>query len=153
MEQREPKLHTSHTHTCLFLNIFCSIGNDYAARAVSPCIWIINPQETTYILKSILRLAKVPHALPPPVDENNPLPDRKMRLAQSFISSFADSGIFNDDINMSTTDNDNNEQQSGCGDGDGGAAAAAVIDFEELERRTQAIKAMDVYTGELISKK
>ena len=38
---------------------FLNTGNDYAARAVSPCIWIINPQETTYILKSILRLSGV----------------------------------------------------------------------------------------------
>jgi hypothetical protein len=83
------------------------------------------------------------------VDEKNPLlvpveaADRRLRL--SAISSFADSGIFNDDSN-------NNEQQ--CGDGGADAlAAAAVIDFEELERRTQAVKAMDVYTGELISNK
>jgi hypothetical protein len=91
-----------------------------------------------------LRLAKVPHALPPPVDaKKNPLPealvDRKMRLSQSAISSFADSGMLDDD--------DNN---NGAG---AAAAAAAVIDFEELQRRTQAVKAMDVYTGELISKK
>jgi len=38
---------------------FLNTGNDYAARDVSPCIWIINPNETTYILKSILRLAGV----------------------------------------------------------------------------------------------
>jgi hypothetical protein len=137
LKQRAQAAHLTHN---LF---YCSIGNDYAARAVSPCIWIINPQETTYILKSILRLAKVPHALPPPpvVDDEtkNPLPeavlDRKMRLSQSAISSFADSGMLDDDNN-----NNNN-----------GATAAAVIDFEELQRRTQAVKAMDVYTGELIS--
>ncbi len=38
---------------------FLNTGNDYAARDVSPCIWIINPQETTYILKTILRLAGI----------------------------------------------------------------------------------------------
>ena len=43
---------------------FLNTGNDYAARACAPCIWIINPKETTYILKSILRLAGVPFALP-----------------------------------------------------------------------------------------
>ena len=43
---------------------FLNTGNDFAARAVSPCIWIINPQETTYILKSILRLAGVRVILP-----------------------------------------------------------------------------------------
>jgi hypothetical protein len=42
---------------------FLNTGNDYAARDVSPCIWIINPQETTYVLKSILRLASVNVAL------------------------------------------------------------------------------------------
>ena len=39
---------------------FLNTGNDYAARSVCPCIWITNPDETTYILKSILRLAGVP---------------------------------------------------------------------------------------------
>lgn len=43
---------------------FLNTGNDYAARDVSPCIWIINPHETTYVLKSILRLADVDVALP-----------------------------------------------------------------------------------------
>jgi hypothetical protein len=42
---------------------FLNTGNEYAARAVSPCIWIINPHETTYILNSIVRLTGVPHAL------------------------------------------------------------------------------------------
>ena len=36
---------------------FLNTGNDYAARAVCPCIWITSPEETTYILKTILRLA------------------------------------------------------------------------------------------------
>lgn len=39
---------------------FLNTGNDHAARGVCPCIWITNPEETTYILKSILRLAGVP---------------------------------------------------------------------------------------------
>jgi IMP and pyridine-specific 5'-nucleotidase len=39
---------------------FLNTGNDHAARGVCPCIWITNPDETTYILKSILRLAGVP---------------------------------------------------------------------------------------------
>jgi len=43
---------------------FLNTGNDYAARDVAPCIWIINPQETTYVLKSILRLAGVSVRLP-----------------------------------------------------------------------------------------
>jgi IMP-specific 5'-nucleotidase len=43
---------------------FLNTGNDYAARDVSPCVWIINPQETTYVLKSILRLADIGINLP-----------------------------------------------------------------------------------------
>jgi IMP and pyridine-specific 5'-nucleotidase len=39
---------------------FLNTGNDFAARDICPCIWICNPDETTYILKSILRLAGVP---------------------------------------------------------------------------------------------
>ena len=42
---------------------FLNTGNDYAARAVCPCIWITNPQETTYILKTILRLAGIHYHL------------------------------------------------------------------------------------------
>eukprot|EP00545_Synedropsis_sp_CCMP1620_P002714 CAMPEP_0119009962 /NCGR_PEP_ID=MMETSP1176-20130426/4705_1 /TAXON_ID=265551 /ORGANISM="Synedropsis recta cf, Strain CCMP1620" /LENGTH=483 /DNA_ID=CAMNT_0006962547 /DNA_START=1 /DNA_END=1449 /DNA_ORIENTATION=+ len=38
---------------------FLNTGNDYAARDVCPCIWITSPIETTYILKSILRLANI----------------------------------------------------------------------------------------------
>jgi len=41
---------------------FLNTGNDYAARSICPCVWITDPEETTYILKSILRLAGV--ALP-----------------------------------------------------------------------------------------
>jgi len=36
---------------------FLNTGNDYAARDVCPCIWITSPEETTYILKTILRFA------------------------------------------------------------------------------------------------
>ncbi len=39
---------------------FLYTGNDFAARSVCPCVWITSPEETTYILKSILRLAGVP---------------------------------------------------------------------------------------------
>lgn len=44
---------------------FLNTGNDYAARACAPCVWIVKPDETAFILKSILRLAGVPFALPP----------------------------------------------------------------------------------------
>ena len=42
---------------------FLNTGNDYAARDVCPCIWITSPDETTYILKTILRLAGVSYHL------------------------------------------------------------------------------------------
>lgn len=38
---------------------FLNTGNDFAARDICPCVWITSPDETTYILKSILRLAGV----------------------------------------------------------------------------------------------
>ena len=51
---------------------FLNTGNDFAARSVCPCIWITNPDETTYILKSILRLAGVPlDSFPDDVDEDD----------------------------------------------------------------------------------
>eukprot|EP01040_Poterioochromonas_malhamensis_P007177 gene7177-7748_t len=34
---------------------FLTIGNDIAARDVSPCIWIINPKETGKVLQHVLR--------------------------------------------------------------------------------------------------
>jgi IMP and pyridine-specific 5'-nucleotidase len=39
---------------------FLNTGNDVAARDICPCIWITSPDETTYILKTMLRLAGVP---------------------------------------------------------------------------------------------
>jgi len=41
---------------------FLNTGNDFAARDVCPCVWITSPDETTYILKSILRLAGLDRA-------------------------------------------------------------------------------------------
>lgn len=42
---------------------FLNTGNDFAARAICPCIWITSPEETTYILKAILRLAGIDYKL------------------------------------------------------------------------------------------
>jgi len=61
---------------------FLNTGNDYAARGVCPCIWITNPEETTYILKSILRLAGVP------------------------LDTFPDDDVAADDENYSTDDDE-----------------------------------------------
>lgn len=38
---------------------FLNTGNDFAARDICPCCWITSPDETTYVLKTILRLAGV----------------------------------------------------------------------------------------------
>ena len=88
---------------------FLNTGNDYAARAVSPCIWIISPQETTYILKMILRLSGIGVAMP------------------------EDGGAESDE----SLSNEKVESKP------------SVVDFQELERRSLAIKSMDVYTGEM----
>lgn len=81
---------------------FLNTGNDYAARDVSPCIWIINPQETTYILKTILRLAGIsPHDKS---EGTGVIPKRPSH-----------------------------------------------IDFDEVERRSQAVQKMDVYTGKMVT--
>ena len=103
---------------------FLNTGNDYAARAVSPCIWIINPQETTYILKSILRLAGVGVVLPEGKEGDHAdddsahgeVPDQRPPLTST--------------------------------------SSGGSIDFQEIERRRQSIKqrsAMDPYTGEMLN--
>mmetsp|Transcript_29048 Transcript_29048/g.69202 ORF Transcript_29048/g.69202 Transcript_29048/m.69202 type:complete len:560 (-) Transcript_29048:100-1779(-) len=51
---------------------FLNTGNDFAARTVCPCVWITSPEETTYILKTILRFAGIPlTALAPMSDGGN----------------------------------------------------------------------------------
>jgi len=97
---------------------FLNTGNDFAARAVSPCIWIISPSETTYILKSILRLAGVNFQLP--AEARN-----------------IEGGDSNSDGSKGETANTMHRSNS--------------IDFKEMQRRTEAAKKMDVYTGELVS--
>jgi hypothetical protein len=86
---------------------FLNTGNDYAARDVSPCIWIINPYETTYILKSILRLASV------------------------------------NVTSIDVVEDDADEGQ--------GSAFIPSINFQEMDRRSQAALRMDVYSGEMVS--
>lgn len=50
----------AHKETIHIGDQFLNTGNDFAARDICPCIWIINPEETTYLLKTTLRLAGVP---------------------------------------------------------------------------------------------
>jgi hypothetical protein len=99
---------------------FLNTGNDFAARDVSPCIWIINPQETTYILKSILRLAGVSVTLPEQ-------PQSSMKKGDDSTDSAATGGQ-----DASTT-----------------PSVPSNIDFAEIERRREAASKMDVYTGEM----
>lgn len=87
---------------------FLNTGNDYAARDVCPCIWITSPEETTYILKSILRLAGLGVA----TEQENALAIPKQ-----------------DELKRNLP-----------------------VDFSEIERRSKAVKVMDVYTGEMITK-
>jgi IMP and pyridine-specific 5'-nucleotidase len=93
---------------------FLNTGNDFAARTVSPCIWIINPQETTYILKSILQLAGVNASL----------------------------------TEGTSKDEDDSEQYS---NNDFNSTGSMNVNFDEMERRTQAVARMDVYTGNMIN--
>jgi IMP and pyridine-specific 5'-nucleotidase len=91
---------------------FLNTGNDYAARQCCPCLWIASPDETTYVLKSILRLA----GIVPTVQQQQ-----------------SDSSQIDSNKNISTNKGSN-------------------VDFTELERRTNAVGTMDVFTGEIITK-
>ena len=93
---------------------FLNTGNDYAARAVCPCIWITSPEETTYILKTILRLSGLKYHL-----DN----EKEAKAILAGISTA--SGL---------------------------QSKSSAVDFDEMQRRTQAVKEMDVYTGEMIKK-
>jgi len=98
---------------------FLNTGNDYAARAVSPCIWIINPQETTYILKSILRLAGVSVTLP------------TKDIEASLVT-----------IDAKELHHEDGKPLSGS------EKRGSSVDFNEMERRACAVQTMDVYTGD-----
>jgi len=103
---------------------FLNTGNDYAARQTCPCIWITSPDETTYILKSILRLAGIVPAQH----------QQQHRHQQQQHESLA--GV---DIPQSSSSRNNNNNNKGSN-----------VNFAELERRTNVVATMDVYTGELI---
>ena len=100
----------SSTETLHIGDQFLNTGNDFAARDVCPCVWITSPEETTYILKSILRLAG--------------------------LSMVALQGSHESPELTVPNPSSNGEVKS--------------LDFTELDRRTQAIEKMDVYTGEII---
>jgi IMP and pyridine-specific 5'-nucleotidase len=93
---------------------FLNTGNDFAARDVCPCIWITSPEETTYILKSILRLANIS------LTEDMNRGDRSSSF--DFTSESAQ----------------------------GPPGQTGGVNFSECERRTEVVKKMDVFTGELI---
>jgi IMP and pyridine-specific 5'-nucleotidase len=99
---------------------FLYTGNDFAARSVCPCVWITSPEEPTYILKSILRLAGVPLIA-------------SMNLMV---------GEENDGMGQQ-------EQQRNQGRVHGERIGKKKVDFEDVGRRTSMVQ-MDVYTGEFI---
>lgn len=102
---------------------FLYTGNDFAARSVCPCVWITSPEETTYILKSILRLAGVP-------------------LIAS-MNLMVGGG-------KSETGQQQERCQESQDQVDGEKIGKKKVDFEDvLERRSSVLK-MDVYTGEFI---
>jgi IMP and pyridine-specific 5'-nucleotidase len=95
---------------------FLNTGNDYAARQTCPCIWITSPDETTYVLKSILRLAGIVPTV----------------------------GVQQQSSSKLLPPKDNNENSK--------SKKGSNVDFTELERRTNAVGTMDVFTGEIITK-
>ena len=109
---------------------FLNTGNDYAARAASPCVWITNPTETSYCLKTILRLAGVPVAVPPPPE-----------MMERVESSNPDTD--DDDVVVEIKDNNDSHSTNHI---------ESKIDFEEIERRRASAKIMDVYTGEMVNR-
>mmetsp|Transcript_8039 Transcript_8039/g.11067 ORF Transcript_8039/g.11067 Transcript_8039/m.11067 type:complete len:584 (-) Transcript_8039:441-2192(-) len=104
---------------------FLNTGNDFAARDVCPCVWITSPDETTYILKSILRLAGVP-------------------LRHDNSASTAS-------YSLDSTPDQLSSAQVGQAVGGSSSKSAMAVDFTEVNRRTSAVQLMDVYTGEMIS--
>lgn len=119
---------------------FLNTGNDYAARQTCPCVWITSPDETTYILKSILRLAGI-------------VPSTMQVVVQQHHQ-----GIGEDEGNHNRTESDGVFSDSFIGlslsaavDSSSNNKKGSNVDFAELERRTSAVATMDVYTGEIIT--
>lgn len=84
-------------------------------------MWITSPEETTYVLKSILRLAGVP--------------------AMALLGHTTPTAAAGDD--------DEGAKEAGAGAAAAAASGKKVVDFEEAGRRSDRVK-MDVYTGEYI---
>ena len=98
---------------------FLNTGNDFAARDICPCIWITSPDETTYILKSILRLAGA-------------------AIQQPSFTTVVSNDESTESIDGGDTTDDLNDEKK-------------ETNFSEVDRRASAVKAMDVYTGEMVS--
>jgi IMP and pyridine-specific 5'-nucleotidase len=105
---------------------FLNTGNDYAARAASPCVWITNPTETSYCLKTILRLAGV--QVTPPDNDGN--------IGTLEVENDDDDDAVNSDLNGTPV----------------APKLLSNMNFEEIERRRASAKIMDVYTGEMVSR-
>lgn len=93
---------------------FLNTGNDFAARDVCPCVWITSPEETTYILKCILRNASVV------LEDSDLLPITPQPST--------------DAMNVSS---------------DKSQKSATAVNFEEIQRRSQTVAKMNVFTGEI----
>jgi len=106
---------------------FLNTGNDYAARDICPCVWITSPEETTYILKTILRLADINLE-----DENT-----------GFNSNDSNKDDDDDDKSLNPLHIDDEDESSTNG------LRSSVVHFSEATRR-HSEQLMDVYTGEMI---
>ena len=100
---------------------FLYTGNDFAARSVCPCVWITSPEETTYILKSILRLAGVP------------------LIASMNLMVGGEKGDIGQQQHQTQVQVDGEKK-----------VGKKKVDFEDVVGRRANLIKMDVYTGEFI---
>ena len=100
---------------------FLYTGNDFAARSVCPCVWITSPEETTYILKSILRLAGVP------------------LIASMNLMVGGEKGGIGQQQHQTQVQVDGEKK-----------VGKKKVDFEDVVGRRANLIKMDVYTGEFI---
>lgn len=105
---------------------FLNTGNDYAARDICPCVWITSPEETTYILKTVLRLADID------LDK----PENSDAISDGNDDESDDKSL--NPLHISEEDNENQNMHK----------VSSEVQFSEAMRRHSTI--MDVYTGEMI---
>lgn len=125
---------------------FLNTGNDFAARDVCPCIWITSPDETTYILKSILRLAGVAiiHNTTPTTTNTNTTTTTHQFTLQSVLSHDDNNNNNGSSSFIGSSDHNNNDDDKAVN------KETRKTNFSEVQRRACKVGAMDVYTGEMI---